>query len=94
MKNELDAKCFEDLGFNFICKSDEDDEFSFRKKSKLKNWFYCLVWHPNESNVTISHHDILVNPKGERYVSDIESIYKGKLNKKDEFNEIIKTLDI
>lgn len=94
MKNELDVKCFEDLGFDFIVKSDENDEFSFRKTSKVKGWFYCIVWHPNESKITISHHDLLVNTKGERYISDIESIYKGKVNQKDKLNVIIESLDI
>ena len=94
MKNELDVKCFEDLGFDLVLKSDEDNEFSFRKISKVKGWFYCIVWHQSESNITISHHDLLVNTKGERYISYIESIYKGKVNQKDKFNVIIESLGI
>jgi hypothetical protein len=83
--NKITKQYIESLGFNFICKDDDNDsDYSFSKTSKKNGWVDLLVWQPRENNITISTHvEDIRDYFGEdrtKYIDKISKIIKQKFN--------------
>jgi hypothetical protein len=69
----------ESFGFEFIIRDNELEEFTFRKDSENKGYYYALVWREDLQRIVICYHDLKKDMFGKNFCTDIERIFYGKV---------------
>jgi hypothetical protein len=92
MEKKLTISDIESFGFELIIKSDEIEEFIFRKKSENKGYYYALTWRDDLETIVICYHDLKKDMFSRNYISDIERIFYGKVKNKKTLKIILESI--